>query len=117
MQAAVQDASRLKGRADLLGDDAALVIRSQQGDTKAFELLVARHTRLAGAVALSVVSDYHAALDVVQEAFVKVLSGIGKLEEPARFSSWLRHVVKSTAIDHLRRKRVTGRAPDPLPGQ
>lgn len=104
-------------RSPLLGDDAALVSRAQRGDTKAFELLVARHTRLAGAVALSVVSDYHLAMDVVQESFVKVLSGIGKLEEPGRFRGWLRHIVRTTAIDALRRRKVAGRTGEALPGQ
>jgi RNA polymerase sigma-70 factor (ECF subfamily) len=97
--------------------DAALVQRYRQGDAKAFELLVARHSRFAGAVAMGVVADYHAALDVVQEAFVKVLEGLAQLEDPERFQAWLRHVVRSTSLDHLRRRKVTGRAAEALPGQ
>lgn len=97
--------------------DAALVVRFRQGDAKAFELLVARHTRFAGAVAMGVVNDYHAALDVVQEAFVKVLDGLGNLEDPERFQAWLRHVVRSTSLDHLRRRKVTGRSAEALPGE
>ena len=100
-----------------LADDAALVRLCQRGDTKAFELLVARHTRFAGAVATSVVGDYHAAMDVVQEAFVKVLAGIGQLQDPERFRGWLRGVVRRAAIDHLRRRKVTGRSAKTLPGQ
>jgi len=107
----------VSARSPLLGDDATLVTRAQRGDTKAFELLVARHTRLAGAVAVSVVSDYHLAMDVVQEAFVKVLSGIGNLEEPERFRGWLRNIVRTTAIDVLRRRKVAGRTGEALPGQ
>ena len=49
-----------------LADDAALVARFRAGDGKGFELLVARHTRYAGAVALSVVGDYHAALVILE---------------------------------------------------
>lgn len=103
--------------AALFGDDAALVRRYTSGDRKALELLVARHARLAGAVAFSVVGDYHAAKDVVQEAFVKVMDGLGALDEPERFRGWLRNVVRTTALDHLRRRKVTGRAADALPGQ
>lgn len=101
----------------LLGDDVALVRRAQDGDTKAFELLVVRYHRFAGAVALSVTSDYHAALDVVQESFVKVLHGLVSLDDPARFRGWLRHVVRTTALDALRRRKVTGRSAEALPGQ
>lgn len=97
--------------------DAALVLRFRQGDAKAFELLVARHTRFAGAVAMGVVNDYHAALDVVQEAFVKVLEGLSALEDPERFQAWLRHVVRTTSLDHLRRRKVVGRSAEALPGE
>ena len=104
-------------RGELLGDDAALVRRCQAGDRKAFELLVARHTRLAGAVAMSVVGDYHTALDVVQDAFVKVFDGIGALQDPERFRGWLRNVVRTSALDTLRRRKVKGRTGEPLPGE
>lgn len=105
------------GRAvSLLGDE-ALIGRHLRGDGKAFELLVARHARLAGAVAVSVLGDWHGAHDVVQEAFVKVLSGLPGLDDPASFKGWLRHVVRTTALDHLRRRKVAGRGGDPLPEQ
>jgi RNA polymerase sigma-70 factor (ECF subfamily) len=104
-------------RGELTGDDPALIRRYLAGDVAAFELLVARHARLAGAVALSVVSDYDAAKDVVQEAFVKVLEGLRALDDPASFRGWLRNVVRTTALDHLRRRKVTGRAAEALPGQ
>lgn len=103
-------------RGDLLGDDAALIGRYLAGDVKAFELLVARHARLAGAVATSVMGDYDLARDVVQEAFVKVLEGLGALSDRGSFKGWLRNVVRTTALDHLRRKKVVGRAAEALPG-
>lgn len=109
--------SRVSAPPSPFGDDAALVRRFCAGDGKAFELLVARHARLAGAVALSVVGDYHAANDVVQEAFVKVLEGLPQLTDAARFRGWLRNVVRTTALDHLRRRKVTGRSAEALPGQ
>lgn len=102
---------------DLLGDDTALIRRHLAGDQKAFELLVVRHARLAGAVAMSVVGEYDLAKDVVQEAFLKVIEGLGALDDPARFRGWLRNVVRTTALDLLRRRKVTGRAAQGLPGQ
>lgn len=103
-------------RSELL-DDGALIRRYLGGDVKAFDLLVVRHARLAGAVALSVVADYDAAKDVVQESFVKVLEGLATLEDASRFRGWLRNVVRTTALDHLRRRKVVGRAAQELPGQ
>ncbi len=104
-------------RQSLSLDDATLVQRCRRGEAKAFELLVARHTRLAGAVAMGVVSDYHAAKDVVQESFVKVLSNVHSLEDPSRFKGWLRNIVRTTALDALRRRKVAGRSAASLPGQ
>jgi RNA polymerase sigma-70 factor (ECF subfamily) len=100
-----------------LHDDAALIARCRRGDRKAFELLVAQHTRYAGAVAMGVVGDYHAALDVIQEAFIKVMNRLDTLDDPARFRPWLRNVVRTTALDALRRRKVVGRSGESLPGQ
>lgn len=85
--------------------DARLVEQVSKGSPGAFEALVARHTRFAGAVAYAVTGDFHAARDVVQESFLKVYTGIGSLKEPDKFRSWLRHVVRTTALDWRRRNK------------
>lgn len=100
-----------------LTDDPALITRARGGDRKAFELLVAQHTRYAGAVAMGVVGDYHMALDVIQEAFIKVFHGLDQLEDPARFRPWLRNVVRTTGLDAMRRRKVAGRSGQALPGE
>jgi RNA polymerase sigma-70 factor (ECF subfamily) len=48
---------------------------------------------------------------------VKVLGSIGALENPERFRPWLRNVVRRTALDALRRRKVAGRSGASLPGQ
>src|SRR5215207_9682761 len=56
--------------------DRALIQRAQSGDTRAFEELVARHERRAHAIAMGLVRDQEDALEIVQEAFLRVHRGL-----------------------------------------
>ncbi|MHC4392736.1 MAG: RNA polymerase sigma factor [Planctomycetota bacterium] len=93
--------------------EAELVRKARAGDRAAFEVLVRRYLRLAGAAAYKVVGDYEQAADVVQDAFMKVHKSLHTLRDDRRFKSWLYGVVRTTAIDALRRrKRRGGRSVD-----
>jgi len=92
-------------------DDRELIERFRRGDGSGFEALVARYVRLAGAIAYGVVGEYAAASDVVQEAWLRVHQGLGDLREPEKFRAWLYGIVRSTALDWLRKNK---RRPMPL---
>jgi len=83
----------------------------QRGEQGAFDALVVRYVRLAGAVAFGVLGDYEQAADVVQDAFLKAHEALRELREPERWKGWLSGIVRTTAIDALRRRR---RAPGAL---
>ena len=102
---------RPRGPTGAAGDleDARLVGLFLGGDTKAFEALVERHIKFAGAVAYGVTADFHAAKDVVQDAFLRGHAGLGGLEKRDRFRAWFRNVVRTTALD-WRRKNKRGTA-------
>lgn len=82
--------------------DAQLVQQALQGQAEAFALLVGRYQRHAYGVAVGLVSDFHLAQDVVQEAFVAAYRGLGQLRGPERFGSWLHGIVRHTAHRALR---------------
>jgi RNA polymerase sigma-70 factor (ECF subfamily) len=84
--------------------DAELVKRAIGGEQEAFKVLMDRYIKVAGAIAFSVVGDFHTATDVIQEAFWKAYTQLSNLHEPARFKTYLADTVKTTALDHLRRK-------------
>ncbi|MEZ0229301.1 MAG: RNA polymerase sigma factor [Planctomycetota bacterium] len=86
-------------------EDARLIARFCSGDTQVFTALVERHLKLAGAVAYSVTGDFHASRDVVQESFLKVYQSLASVKEPDKFKSWLRNVVRTTALDWRRRNK------------
>src|SRR5687767_5931884 len=56
--------------------DRVLIQRAQSGDTRAFDELVARHERRAHAIAMGLVRDQEDALEIVQEAFLRVYRGL-----------------------------------------
>lgn len=75
------------------------------GDPGSFERLVEKYNRMGGAIAYGVLGDYQRAEDVVQEAFFKAFRALGKLRDPARFKVWFAEIVRTDAIDKLRRRR------------
>ncbi|MCC7538832.1 MAG: sigma-70 family RNA polymerase sigma factor [Deltaproteobacteria bacterium] len=89
-------------------EDRQLVRRAQQGDRKAFQVLVVRYQRRAYAVAFGIVKNRQDALDVLQEAFIKVHRYIGSFQGTSSFYTWLYRIVVNLAIDH-KRKEPRGR--------
>lgn len=86
-------------------DDRELVARCQQGDRDAFRQLFVRYHRRAYGLALGVVHNPDAAMDVVQEAFLKAHRHLGGFEGTASFYTWLYRIVMNVAIDHLRKQQ------------
>lgn len=84
-------------------DDRALVERAKRGDHDAFRVIYERYRRRAYALALGVVKNPDAALDVVQEAFLRAHRHIDGFEGSASVYTWLYRIVMNAGIDHLRK--------------
>lgn len=82
----------------------ALAHGFQDGDPTAFEGLVDAFQERFYRVAYRVLGDPDEALDVVQDAFVKIHGQIGSWDGDSRFASWAFRVVTNLAIDGLRRR-------------
>lgn len=85
--------------------DRERVERVQRGDRTAFKELFDRYHQRAYAVAYGVVKNEQDALDVVQDAFVKVHRHIDNFQGAASFYTWLYRIVTNLAIDHVRRNK------------
>ena len=83
-------------------EDTQLVERCVAGDSQAFEQLFVKHRQALFAVAWRLVHDEDAALDVVQDAFVKAYEELENLRGEARFYPWLRRIAVNLSIDRLR---------------
>ena len=79
-----------------------LAVRCQLGELAALDDLVERfHSDLWGYL-LGVTADPVVAEEVLQEAWLRILRGIGRLRESKRLRPWLYSIVRRTFMDRLR---------------
>jgi RNA polymerase sigma-70 factor (ECF subfamily) len=98
-------ASQQSREASRSHEDDAIVERARAGDRDAFQELFQKYHRRAFAIALGVVKRPEDALDVVQDAFIKVHKHIGAFQGTSSFYTWLYRIVMNLAIDHIRKIR------------
>ncbi len=89
-------------------DDLTLVKRVRGGDQRAFKLLVERYQRKVYAVALGMLKDKEEAMDVSQEAFVKVYKYLDHFKGDASFYTWLYRITVNICIDIIRKRAGAG---------
>jgi RNA polymerase sigma-70 factor (ECF subfamily) len=95
-----------------LDPDVALMLRVQQGDTRAFSELLERNHRRVLNLAYRYLRDRAGAEDVVQETFLKLYAARDRYTPSARFSSYLLRIASNVCLSKLRRKRPLSLAED-----
>lgn len=90
-----------KVRADL-----EFVIRAQEGDEKAFEVLHNKYHNTIYYMILKMVHNTSDAEDLTMEAISKAFRNIHQYVPRYAFSSWLFKIATNNCIDFLRRKRM-----------
>lgn len=102
-----QDSSKKTERAsgDEKARDLELVHRLKNGDRKAFEEIIRQYQNSVNRLAYSLLQNREDALDVTQEAFLRVHQAISRFAEKAAFSTWLYRIVVNLCHD-VRRKRM-----------
>jgi RNA polymerase sigma-70 factor (ECF subfamily) len=81
--------------------DQELVVRVQQGDKKAFDLLVLKYQQKITNLISRYIRDPHEVLDVTQEAFIKAYRAIPKFRGDSAFYTWLYRIAINTAKNYL----------------
>jgi RNA polymerase sigma-70 factor (ECF subfamily) len=81
--------------------DQALVERVQQGDKRAYDILVMKYQNKIIQLAYRYVHDHDEALDVAQEAFVKAYKSLDKFRGDSAFFTWIYRIAINTAKNHL----------------
>jgi RNA polymerase sigma-70 factor, ECF subfamily len=94
-------------------EDRDLIAKARRGDVEAYNLLVSRWEKRVFNYLLRLVSNREDALDVSQEAFLKAYQNLPKLDDPARFSSWLFRIAHNEAFSLLRRRKPEGEFLEP----
>ncbi len=88
--------------------DELLVMQCQEGDPEALRALIARWQPRFGRLAWRLTREREAARDVVQDAWLAIVRGLRRLDDPARFRTWAYRIVTHKCADWTRR-RVTRR--------
>jgi RNA polymerase sigma factor (sigma-70 family) len=88
---------------DTFSATASLLARAAQGDQRAWDELVAEHSRLLWAVARSFRLDGADANDVVQTTWLRLVEHLDRIEDPTRLVGWLVTTARREAMRVLRR--------------
>jgi RNA polymerase sigma-70 factor, ECF subfamily len=83
--------------------DEELVIKAQQGETEAFEMLVERYKRKAYRIAFDFTRDREEAKDLSQEAFLRAFAHLKSFDLRSTFYTWFYRILVNLCVDHKRR--------------
>ena len=81
--------------------DQQLVARVQNGDTRAFDLLVVKYQHKILGLISRYVHDADEVQDVAQEAFIKAFRALPRFRGDSAFYTWLYRIAINTAKNHL----------------
>jgi RNA polymerase sigma-70 factor, ECF subfamily len=95
--------------------DARLVDRCRAGDEDAFVALAGKYRAVMLSLALGHVTSMAVAEEVVQDAWIGVLRGIGRFEHRSTFRTWLCRIVINRAVSAAARERRSVPVPDLQP--
>lgn len=86
-------------------DDATLVARARDGDTRAYEEVVRRYQGPMYRLALRMLSSTGDAEDVVQEVFLTAWRRLGQLQDDGAFVGWLYRSTTNRCLNVLRARK------------
>ena len=102
----------MRRREDIL--DELLVLRTQGGDVASLDMLARRWHPKLQRHATRLTGEADAGADVAQNAWVAIVRGLARLEDPASFRSWAYRIVTRKSSDwirsRVRRRRLNDRA-------
>lgn len=89
-------------------DETLLIQRCKDGDNEAFDELVAHYERQVFNFAYRISGSHDDALDVTQEAFIRVYNSLRTFRGDSNFTTWMYRIIKNVYLD-LRKKSKSHR--------
>lgn len=83
-----------------------LVQKCQQGNTKAFDVLVTQYQFAMYNTVLRIVGDPNDAKDVTQSAFIKAWESMNTFNHDHKFFSWLYRIMINEALNSVRSRKI-----------
>src|SRR3954467_10491707 len=96
---------------DAAPTDGQLVVRTNEGDRKAFDQLINRYQRQAVAVSYRLLGNSQDALEVTQDAFLKAFTSLATLQKPEAFGGWLMRIVSNLSLNYRRSRKTRSQLP------
>lgn len=88
-------------------EDEWLVVRCQLGERPAFDELIERWHEPLSKYLRRLAGDDEAAKEVAQDAWLRVLRGIGRLRDGSKLRPWLFAIARRALMDRLRQQYVS----------
>jgi RNA polymerase sigma-70 factor (ECF subfamily) len=88
-------------------EDELLVVRCQLGERPAFDQLIQRWHGPLGIYVQRMTGDDQAAQDIVQDVWLSVLRGIGRLRDGSKLRAWLFGIARHRLMDWWREQYAT----------
>ena len=82
-----------------------LITKSQDGDVRAFEELIAAYQKQIYNIAYRLIGNYHDASDMTQETIIKIFRSIRGYRGEASFSTWIYRITVNTCRDELSKRQ------------
>ncbi len=98
-------------------NDTQLVQRFQAGDREAFAELIRRYQNYIASIAYSATGDFARSEDIAQQTFLTAWQCQADLDDPRRWSGWLRGIVRNLLRNSWRRDQVEQRHREALQHQ
>ncbi len=82
-----------------------LILRSRQGETRAFEELVMEYQTRVYTLCFRYMGNEEDAYDMAQETFIKAFRSLQSFQGKSRFGTWLYRVATNICLDEIRRRK------------
>ncbi|MEZ5524405.1 MAG: RNA polymerase sigma factor [Pseudomonadales bacterium] len=85
--------------------DSELIKRIRQGDINAYEGIMRRYNQRLYRIARSILNNDAAAMDAMQDAYLKAFDQLETLQDIVALPVWLSRIVRNEALQQLRRNQ------------
>ena len=89
---------------DKVFDEAKVIALAIKGDRRAFGLLVKKYQRQVLRTVMGMLGDRDAAMDIVQDSFIKAYQALDRFEPGRPFYPWLSRIATNLAINYIKRQ-------------
>lgn len=86
-------------------DESHLIKGIQEGDRKAFQILVETHLRMVVNTCMGIVHNKVDAEDLAQDVFIEVFKGAGNFKGESKLSTWLYRIATNRSLNLIRNNK------------